>query len=71
MMSDNAAYRVTIGTDSEGQFFKLPEGWFIEPENSDVILTHDLENGTYVVRPVIDNDGQPNCTFIFPATEAG
>jgi hypothetical protein len=70
-MSVENTYRVTVEADQEGQLFKLPEGWLIDPENSDVIIEHEIENGRYIVRPVFDEDGQPNCKFIFPATEAG
>lgn len=69
-MADKAAYKITVETDEDGQFFKLPEGWLVEPENSDVIIIHE-EDGSYVVQPVIGEDGQPNCKFIIPTTDAG
>ena len=70
-MSIEKTYPVIVEDDKEGQFFKLPDGWLIDPENSDVIITREIENGRYIVRPVVDEDGQPNCKFIFPVTEAG
>ncbi len=70
-MSGEKIYSVTVEADEEGQFFRLPHGWLIEPENSDVIITHYVEDGTYHVQPVIGDDGQPNCRFIIPTNEAG
>lgn len=70
-MSVEGMYRVTVESDEEGLFFKLPDGWLIDPENSEVIITREIETGRYIVRLVIDEDGQPNCTFIFSANEAG
>lgn len=70
-MSGEKRYRVTVETDQEGQFLKLPDGWLIEPENSDVVIEHDVEQERYIVRPVIGDDGIPNCKFIIPTNEAG
>ena len=63
------AYSVKIETDQEGLFFKFPDGWLIEPENSDVLITSVPEDGRYVVTPIIGEDGLPNCKFIFPETD--
>lgn len=69
-MSDKKSCPVTVEADEEGCFLRLPEGWTIEPEESDLIITHDLENGSYLVTPVIDEHGRPNCRFIFPEHES-
>lgn len=70
-MSVEKRYRVTVEADQEGQFFKLPEGWLVDPENSDLIIEHEIEQDRYIVRPVIGDDGLPNCKFISPTTVAG
>lgn len=70
-MSVEKTFRVTVEADKEGQFFKLPAGWLIDPENADVIIEHEVEQDRYIVRPVIGDNGQPNCRFIIPLTEAG
>lgn len=70
-MSVEKTHKVTVEADQEGQFFKLPDGWRIDPENSDVIIEHEVEQDRYIVRPVIGEDGQPNCKFIVPTNEAG
>jgi hypothetical protein len=70
-MSVEMTYRVTVETDQDGQFFKLPDGWLIDPENSDLIIEHEVEQDRYIVRPVVGDDGIPNCKFIIPTNEAG
>jgi hypothetical protein len=68
-MSDKRSCSGTIEPDEEGCFLRLPEGWTIEPEDSDVLITRALENGSYLVTPVIDEHGRPNCRFIFPEND--
>lgn len=70
-MSVEKTDKVTVEADQEGQFFKLPDGWLIDPENSAVVIEHEVEHGRYIVRPVIGDDGLPNCKFIFPTNYAG
>lgn len=69
-MSVEETYRVTVEADQEGQFFKLPDGWLVDPENSDVIIEHEVGQARYIVRPVIGDDGISNCKFIIPTNEA-
>lgn len=68
-MSGKLSYSVIIEADHEGCFLRLPEGWAIEPEDSEVVIISDHENGSYLVRPLIDENGQPNCKFIFPEND--
>ena len=70
-MSVEKTDKVTVEADQEGQFFKLPDGWLVDPENSDVVIEHEAEQDRFIVRPVIDDDGLPNCKFIFPTNDAG
>jgi hypothetical protein len=70
-MSVENMYRVTVEADQEGQFFKLPNGWLIDPENADIIIEHDVGQDRYIVQPVTGDDGQPNCKFIFPTNNVG
>lgn len=70
-MSVEKTYRVTVETDQEGQFFKLPDGWLIDPENSDVIIEYEVEQDRYIVQPVTGEDGLSNCKFISPTKDAG
>ncbi len=64
------AHTVIMEADEEGCFLRLPDGWWIEPEGSDVVIIPNLQTGAYHVTPVIREDGTPNCKFIFPEDEA-
>ncbi len=68
-MSARWSHSVVVEADEEGCFLRLPEGWLIEPEDSEVVIIPNYENGTYLVRPLIDENGQPNCKFIFPEND--
>lgn len=70
-MSVEQRYRVIVETDQDGQFIKLPDGWLIDPENSDLLVEHEVGQDSYIARPVIRYDGLPNCRFIFPTNELG
>jgi hypothetical protein len=68
-MPKRRSYSVVVESDQEGCFLRLPDGWAIEPEDSDVAIIPNHENGTYLVRPLIGDDGVPNCKFTFPENE--
>lgn len=68
-MSTKRSHLVVVEVDEEGCFLRLPAGWSIEPEDSEVVIIPDYENGSYLVRPLIDENGQPNCKFIFPEND--
>ena len=70
-MSVEKTDKVTVEADQEGPFFKFPVGWLIDPENSEVIIEHEVERDRYIVRPVLGDNGLPNCKFIFPTNDAG
>jgi hypothetical protein len=68
-MAEQLGFPVTFESDEQGLFLKLPTGWLIEPPDSDVLISLCEETGVYIVKPILDEHGVPNCKFLLPPSE--
>jgi hypothetical protein len=57
---------VTVQADSEGAYIVLPDGWRIEPADSEVLIIQEEDQMGWIVSPVIGQDGLPTSRLIIP-----